>query len=221
MKAVILAGGKGTRLRPLTCHLPKPMVPLLNRPCMEYIVELLRDHGITEIAVTVQYMPEVIRSYFGDGSDWSVRLHYFEETVPLGTAGSIKNAQDFLDERFIVISGDALTDFDLSRAAKEHEQKKSLATMVLSRVNEPLEYGIVMTDEHGKISRFLEKPDWSEVFSDTVNTGIYILEPEVLNHIPFDQEYDFSNQLFPDLLKNGASLYGHVSEVVTTCTISP
>lgn len=212
MKAVIMAGGKGTRLRPLTCNLPKPMVPLLDKPCMEYMIELLKKHGITEIAVTVQYMPDVIRSYFGDGSEFGVKLHYFEETTPLGTAGSVKNAQSFLDERFIVISGDALTDFDLKQAEQFHEEHNSLATMILTRDEHPLEFGVVMTDEHNKVVRFLEKPEWGEVFSDTINTGIYILEPEVLDQIEYNQVYDFSQQLFPKLLEDQQPLYAYISD---------
>ncbi|UJF34392.1 sugar phosphate nucleotidyltransferase [Paenibacillus hexagrammi] len=212
MKAVIMAGGKGTRLRPLTCHLPKPMVPLTGKPCMQYTVELLKQYGIHDIAVTMQYLPEVIRSYFGDGSEFGVNMRYFDEDSPLGTAGSVKNAQKFLDETFIVISGDALTDFNLERALSFHQKQNSLATLVLTRVTHPLEYGIVMTDEQGKVNRFLEKPSWSEVFSDTVNTGIYILEPEVLDRIPDAQEYDFSGQLFPALLEAQEPMYGYISE---------
>ncbi|KPV60368.1 mannose-1-phosphate guanylyltransferase [Paenibacillus sp. A3] len=212
MKAVIMAGGKGTRLRPLTCHLPKPMVPLAGRPCMEYIIELLESHGITDIAVTIQYLPDVIRDYFGDGSRHGVRLHYFEETVPLGTAGSVKHAAPFLDEPFVVISGDALTDFDLTKAIRFHQEKRSLATLVLTRARHPLEYGVVMTDDDGRIVRFLEKPSWSEVFSDTVNTGIYILEPEVLDRFEPGIAYDFSQQLFPGLLSDGKPLYGYVAD---------
>jgi mannose-1-phosphate guanylyltransferase/phosphomannomutase len=212
MKAVIMAGGKGTRLRPLTSHLPKPMMPLLNRPCMEYIIELLKKHGITEIAITLQYLPDMIKSYFGDGSRFGVSLAYFEETIPLGTAGSVKNCLPFLDERFIVISGDALTDFDLSAAIAFHERKEALATLVLTHVESPLEFGVVMTEESGKVVRFLEKPNWSEVFSDTVNTGIYILEPEVLHHIPDNAEKDFSKDLFPRFLQDGRPMYGYVAD---------
>ncbi|MFW5435453.1 sugar phosphate nucleotidyltransferase [Paenibacillus apiarius] len=211
MKAVIMAGGKGTRLRPLTLKTPKPMVPLLNRPCMEYIIELLKRYDIHQIAVTVQYLPDVIRSYFGDGSDFGVQLHYFEENTPLGTAGSIKNAASFLDETFIVISGDALTDFNLRQAIQYHKRKHALATMVLTQVRSPLDYGVVMTDEEGKVTRFLEKPSWSEVFSDTVNTGIYVLEPEILSWIPERETYDFSMQLFPALLREDKPLYGYVA----------
>lgn len=207
-----MAGGKGTRLRPLTCRIPKPMVPLLDRPCMAYTIELLREHGITQIAVTTQYMPEVIRGYFGDGEAFGVELHYFDELTPLGTAGSVKNASAFLDERFIVVSGDALTDIDLGQAVAFHERREAMATIVLTRVDQPLEYGVVMTDETGRISRFLEKPDWSEVFSDTVNTGIYVLEPEVLRWIAPDREQDFSNDLFPLLMRRGEALYGYAAE---------
>ncbi|MFC4767611.1 sugar phosphate nucleotidyltransferase [Effusibacillus consociatus] len=212
MKAVIMAGGKGTRLRPLTCHLPKPMVPLLDRPCMEYIIDLLKRHGITDIAVTVQYLPQVIKNHFGDGSDFGIRLHYFEETSPLGTAGSVKNAEEFLDETFLVISGDALTDFDLSLAIEYHKAKQAIGTLVLTQVEVPLEYGVVMTQEDGKIIRFLEKPSWSEVFSDTVNTGIYVLEPEILQFFEKGREFDFSKDLFPLVMDKNLPLYGYVAD---------
>jgi len=212
MKAVIMAGGKGTRLRPLTCHTPKPMVPLLNRPCLEYAIELLKAHGITEIAITLQYLPDVIKSYFGDGSAFGVSLHYFTEHVPLGTAGSVKNCEAFLDERFIVLSGDALTDFDLTAALDYHLSRRALATLVLARVEHPLEFGVVMTEDSGRIVRFLEKPNWSEVFSDTVNTGIYILEPEVLDYIAPGVETDFSKQVFPYFLEHNLPMYGYIAK---------
>ncbi len=212
MKAVIMAGGKGTRLRPLTCRMPKPMVPLLDRPCMEYIIELLKRHGITEIAVTVQFLPQVIKAYFGDGSEFGVNLHYFEETAPLGTAGSVKNAEAFLDETFLVISGDALTDFDLTRAIQFHQDRAAIGTLVLTQVEVPLEYGVVMTKESGEIVRFLEKPSWSEVFSDTVNTGIYVLEPEILGFFDKDEQFDFSKDLFPMVMEKGLPLYGYIAD---------
>ncbi|MFZ5650471.1 MAG: sugar phosphate nucleotidyltransferase [Bacillota bacterium] len=212
MKAVIMAGGEGSRLRPLTCNRPKPMVPVLNRPMMEYIVELLKRHNITDIAVTLQYMPENIRDYFGSGWELGVNMRYFVEETPLGTAGSVKNADSFLDDTFIVISGDALTDFDLGRAIEFHREKGSLATLVLTRVDTPLEYGVVITEPQGNIRQFLEKPSWGEVFSDTVNTGIYILEPEVLEYINKGQTFDFSKDLFPLLLKEGRPLYGVILE---------
>lgn len=212
MKAVIMAGGKGTRLRPLTVHTPKPMVPLLNRPCMEYTIRLLKRHGITDIAVTLQYLPDAIRSYFGDGSRFGVSLTYFEEATPLGTAGSVKNCAEFLDDRFLVISGDTLTDIDLTEAVRFHERNGALATLILTRVETPLEFGVVMTDESGRITRFLEKPSWAEVFSDTVNTGMYVFEPEVLSYIEEDREVDFSKELFPAFLDAGLPLFGHIAE---------
>ncbi len=212
MKAVIMAGGEGSRLRPLTCALPKPMVPIVNRPCMEYIVNLLRRHGIRDIAVTLQYLPEEIRSYFGDGGDFGVNLVYFTEDTPLGTAGSVKNAASFLDETFIVISGDALTDCQLEKAAAFHRERKALATLVLTSVPCPLEYGVVIADREGRITRFLEKPGWGEVFSDTVNTGIYILEPEILDYIEENRMVDFSKDLYPRLLAEEMGLYAFVME---------
>ncbi|WHH58874.1 sugar phosphate nucleotidyltransferase [Petroclostridium sp. X23] len=211
MKAIIMAGGEGTRLRPLTCSRPKPMVPVMNKPVMEHIINLLKKHHITEIGVTLQYMPEIIQEYFGDGHDFGVNIRYFIEETPLGTAGSVKNAEEFLDDTFIVISGDALTDIDLEEAIRYHSEKKAVATLVLTRVNVPLEYGVVVTDGHGRITRFLEKPSWSEVFSDTVNTGIYILNPKVLNYFKSGEMFDFSKDLFPMLLKEGQPMYGHVS----------
>lgn len=210
MKAVIMAGGEGSRLRPLTCGLPKPLVPVLNRPIMHYIINLLKKHRFSDIGVTLQYMPEEIRNHFGNGSEYGVSLSYYVEETPLGTAGSVKNAASFLDRTFMVISGDALTDFDLSRAMEFHREKGSMATLVLTRVAIPLEYGVVITGRDGKVARFLEKPGWGEVFSDTVNTGIYILEPEVLDYIPPGQKFDFSKDLFPLLLREGKPLFGAV-----------
>ncbi|WP_157061947.1 sugar phosphate nucleotidyltransferase [Alicyclobacillus ferrooxydans] len=206
-----MAGGKGSRLRPLTSNLPKPMVPLLGRPCMEYIIDLLKRYGITEIAVTVQYLPQAIKNYFGDGSDYGVSLYYFEEETPLGTAGSVKNAEQFLDDTFVVISGDALTDFDLHQAVEFHNAKQAIGTVVMTRVENPVEYGIVQTDADGKITRFQEKPNWDEVFSNTANTGIYVFEPKVLTFFRQGQVFDFSKDLFPLLMKAGYPLYGYVA----------
>ncbi|MDD3654425.1 MAG: mannose-1-phosphate guanyltransferase [Desulfotomaculaceae bacterium] len=210
MKAIIMAGGEGSRLRPLTCGRPKPMVPVLNRPVMSHIVELLKEHGITDIGVTLQYMPEAIRDYYANGADYGVNLRYFVEETPLGTAGSVKNAAGFLDETFLVISGDALTDLELSRAVEYHKKQGAIATLVLTRVDCPLEYGVVITDRDGNITQFLEKPGWSEVFSDTVNTGIYVLEPEVLEYFDPGKKFDFSQDLFPLLLKRQKPLFGLV-----------
>lgn len=210
VKAVIMAGGKGTRLKPLTVNLPKPMVPVLNKPVMEYAVELLKKHNITDIAVTLQYLPEIIKDYFSDGTKFGVNLKYFEEAVPLGTAGSVKNAEDFLDDTFIVISGDGITDYNLAEAVEFHRRKGGIATLVMAKVANPLEYGIIMCNEENRIIRFLEKPSWGEVFSDTVNTGIYILEPEIFNYFNKDAFFDFSKDLFPLLLREGIPMHGYV-----------
>ena len=212
MKAVIMAGGEGTRLRPLTCNRPKPMVPVVNTPVMEHIIKLLKKHGFKDIAVTLQYMPDSIKDYFDDGSEFGVNLKYFVEDSPLGTAGSVKNAEDFLTETFVVISGDALTDLDISKAVAFHKEKHSMATLVLKKVDIPIEYGVVVTDKEGRITRFLEKPSWGEVFSDTVNTGIYILSPEIFSFFNKNEVFDFSKDLFPILLKNNLPMFGYVTQ---------
>ncbi len=212
MKAVIMAGGEGTRLRPQTSNLPKPMLPLVGRPMMEHIVSLLRRHGITDIVVTVAFLPNAIRSYFGDGSELGVRMAYATEETPLGTAGSVRNAREQLTERFLVISGDVLTDIDLSSVIAFHEKNQALATIALCAVENPLEFGIVITREDGTIERFLEKPGWGQVFSDTINTGIYVLEPEIFDRIPEGRSVDFSGEVFPSVLDAGDPMYGYVAD---------
>jgi len=211
MRAVVMAGGEGTRLRPLTAHRPKPLAPVLNMPIMEHIVLLLKQHGITEIIVTLHYLADEIEGYFGDGSEWGVKLIYSVEDTPLGTAGSVKQAEEHLrGEPFVIVSGDALTDINLSRAIAFHRDKGALATLVLSHVDNPLEFGVVITDEEGRIRRFLEKPSWGEVFSDTVNTGMYILEPQVLYYMEPGRPYDWSQDIFPRMLREEKPLFGYV-----------
>lgn len=178
---------------------------------MEHIVTLLKTHGITQIATTLFYQPEIITDYFGDGSRFGVNINYRKAEADLGTAGSVRNAKDLLDTRFLIISGDVLTDFDLSAALDFHQQKRSKATILLTRSPNPLQYGVVLTSEDGRIYRFLEKPTWGEVFSDTINTGIYILEPEILDLVPSGEEFDFSQNLFPLLLDQEIPLYGYVA----------
>lgn len=213
MRAVLMAGGSGTRLRPLTCDLPKPMVPVLNRPIAEHIIHLLRRHHINEVIATLHYLPDVMRDYFQDGSDFGIQITYaVEEDQPLGTAGCVKNIAELLDGTFLVISGDSITDFDLNAAIRFHQQRRSKATLVLKRVPNPLEFGVVIADEDGRIRRFLEKPSSSEIFSDTVNTGTYILETEVLDYLPANQESDFSKDLFPLLLEKDEPMYGYIAD---------
>lgn len=211
-KAVIMAGGFGTRLRPLTMKIPKPMVPVLNTPMMEHIVHLLKKYNIKNIVSLLYFHPDIITNYFGDGAGFGVNMEYIMAEADYGTAGAVKNGYEKLDDRFIIISGDVLTDFDLQKAIDFHVERGSKATILLTRVTKPLQYGIVMTEEDGKINRFLEKPSWGQVFSDTINTGIYILEPEVLDLIPYREEFDFSKDLFPTMLRKKMPLYGYVAE---------
>lgn len=211
MRAVVMAGGEGSRLRPLTSRRPKPLAPIANRPVMEHIVQLLRAHGVTEIVSTLHYLADEIETYFGDGSQLGVQMHYVVEDTPLGTAGAVKMAQHILhDDTFIIISGDAMTDLDITALVNAHRAAGNDATIALLRVNNPLEFGVVITDENGQITRFLEKPSWGEVFSDTINTGIYVLEPSILDYMDFGRTYDFSKDLFPRMLRDGKRLGGHV-----------
>ncbi len=207
-----MAGGEGTRLRPLTSNQPKPMIPLVNRPMMEHIVGLLHRHGFDDIVVTVAFLANTIRTYFGDGSELGVRMAYATEATPLGTAGSVRNASDGLDSRFLVISGDVLTDIDLSEVVALHEERGALATIGLTAVENPLEFGVVITNEDGSVERFLEKPTWGQVFSDTVNNGIFVLEPEIFDYIPEGRPSDFSEEVFPALLEQGQPIFGHVCD---------
>ena len=203
-----MAGGQGTRLRPLTSNLPKPMVPVVNKPTALHILELLARHGITDVVMTVAFLPQMIRNYFGDGSSFGIHIEYAVEETPLGTAGSVKNAEALLDDTFLVISGDALCDFDLSAVIDFHREREAVVTIALKSVENPLEFGVVIVDEDGHIERFLEKPGWGQVFSDTINTGIYVLEPTVFDHIPEGTSFDFSHELFPRLYDLRRPLYG-------------
>lgn len=208
-----MAGGEGTRLRPMTANQPKPLLPVVNRPIMEHVLLLLKRHGFTETVVTVQFLAALIRNYFGDGEEFGMNLSYATEEMPLGTAGSVKNAAEALrDDRFLVISGDALTDIDLSDMLRFHKENGAMVTIGLKRVPNPLEFGIIIVDDEGRIQRFLEKPTWGQVFSDTVNTGIYIMEPEVLDHVAEGESVDWSSDVFPKLLAEGAPLFGYIAD---------
>lgn len=213
MKAVVMAGGEGTRLRPMTSNLPKPLLPVVDRPVMEHVLHLVKRHGIHDVVVTVQFLASLIKNHFGDGSDLGINLTYAHEDQPLGTAGSVKNAAEALSgEPFLVISGDALTDFDLTEAIKYHRDKQAMVTVCLTRVPNPLEFGITVLDAEGRVERFLEKPTWGQVFTDTVNTGIYIMEPEVLDYVAEGRQVDWSGDVFPQLMEEGQPVYGYVSE---------
>ena len=210
MKAVILAGGLGTRLRPVTGEHPKPMVPLLGRPMMEHIVQLLRENGYTRICAALHYRAGEIMAHFGDGRKFGVELEYRIETENLGTAGSVKNCRDFYqDEDFLVISGDAACDYDLGSLMEFHRKRGAAATLALSAEKTPLRYGLAVTDHDGRIRSFIEKPDWPQVVTDLVNTGIYVLSPEAMARVP-EGPFDFGRDLFPKLLWEGAALCGQV-----------
>ncbi|MBA2388855.1 MAG: NTP transferase domain-containing protein [Geodermatophilaceae bacterium] len=212
MKAVVMAGGEGSRLRPLTLGRPKPMIPLVNKPMLSHILDLLKRHGITDIVITLQYLADRIKEYYGDGSTLGLNIEYSVEDVPLGTAGSVKRAAHLLDDTFLVISGDALTDFDLGAIVNFHRERAAVATLTLARVPNPLDYGVVHTDEEGRVVRFYEKPGWSEVLSDTVNTGIYVLEPEVLDRIESGIVCDFGHDLFQRMIEEEKRVMGYVAE---------
>ncbi|HEY6872867.1 MAG TPA: mannose-1-phosphate guanyltransferase [Geobacteraceae bacterium] len=209
MKAVIMAGGFGTRIQPLTCTMPKPMIPLMNRPIMLHIVELLKKHHITDLVMLLYHQPMAIKNFFRDGADFGVRITYVTPLEDMGTAGAVKCAEKYLDERFMIISGDLLTDFNLKKIIDFHEDNKALATITLTSVKDPLQFGVVVTDKNRRITQFLEKPGWGEVISDTINTGIYVLEPEIFKYIPEKENFDFSQDLFPLLLKNREPLFGY------------
>lgn len=212
MRAVVMAGGEGTRLRPLTTNVPKPLLPVVGEPIMGHILRLLHRHGITEAVVTVQYLASSIRSYFGDGAELGMQLSYATEAVPLGTAGSVRNAERGLrGERFLVVSGDALTDIDLGALLAFHDQQGAAVTVALARKPNVVEFGNVITSEDGRIERFVEKPTWGQVFSDTVNTGIYVIEPHVLRSIPVDEVVDWARDVFPQLIEAGEPVFGFVT----------
>lgn len=209
MKAVILAGGEGSRLRPLTLGRPKPMTPLFGKPVLGHILDLLRRHGVTEIAVTLHYLPAAVTDYFGDGSEYGVSLNWFVEETAVGTAGSVKLCGGFLgDEDFLVVSGDAVTDLDLTELVRRHREAGAVATLALCRREEPLEYGLVRTDEAGRVLGFVEKPGWGQVSTELVNTGLYVLSRRAMDLVPENTDYDFGKELFPKLLERGEALYG-------------
>jgi len=212
MKAVVMAGGEGSRLRPLTSQHPKPLVPVAGTPVIEHILRLLRVHGITKVIVTLQYLGAEIRNRLGDGSDLDMEIEYVVEDRPLGTAGSVRNAAHLLEDTFLVISGDSLTDIDLTAVIEEHRRRGSHASIVLKSVPNPLEYGVVVTEPDGRVSRFLEKPSWGEVFSDHANTGIYVIEPTVLKHIKPGTSVDWAQDVFPQMLRRREPLFGIVAE---------
>jgi len=212
MKAVILVGGEGTRLRPLTYDIPKSMVPIVNRPFLEHMINQLKDHGIDDIILTLCYLPHQIQSYFGDGSNFGVKLTYVIEDHPLGTAGAVKNVEAFLDETFFVFNGDVFTDLDLSAMMRLHRQQRAKVTIALTPVEDPTIYGVVETKAQGEVQRFIEKPRPETITTNMINAGTYIVEPDVLSHIPGGTSFTFERGLFPLLLERGDPIYSYPSD---------
>ncbi|HDQ26170.1 MAG TPA: nucleotidyltransferase [bacterium] len=213
MKAAILAGGFGTRLRPLTANTPKPMAPVMNTPMLEHIINLLKKHGFTDITMMLFFQPEAITGYFKDGAAFGVKISYVTSDRDLGTAGCVKLAEKIFDgEDFLVISGDVFTNFDITKALEFHRKKAAAATMLLTKSPDPLRYGIVITEKNGRVKKLLEKPSWGEVFSDTINTGIYVFSPKIFGYIPADTNFDFAKDLFPLVLSKKEELFGFVAE---------
>ncbi len=212
MQALILAGGKGTRLRPLTIHTPKPVVPIVNKPFLNYQIDLLKAAKVTDITLSLSYQPGKIEEIFADGQDYGVRIHYAVEASPLGTGGAYKNADAHLKETAIVFNGDVLTDMDLAKIVAQHKARKAAATIVLVPVEDVSAFGVVETDSEGRVQRFVEKPKPGETNSNTINAGCYILEPHILNYVPAGEQYSFEYQIFPAILAAGEPFYSYVHE---------
>jgi NDP-sugar pyrophosphorylase family protein len=210
MQALILAGGKGTRLRPLTVYTPKPIVPICNRPFLLYQIDTLKRAGITDITLSLSYQPHKIEQQLGDGSDFGVHLKYTTEPQPMGTAGAYKYAEELIREPTVVFNGDILTDLDLKAVIREHDERGATATIVLTPVENPSAYGLVETEEDGRVRRFLEKPKPDEITVNTINAGTYVLHPRVLDYIPAGENHSFEYGLFPTLLERGEKFYAHI-----------
>ncbi len=210
LQAVILAGGMGTRLRPLTLNRPKPVVPLVNVPFLHHQLALLAAHGVTDVILSVSHLPDVIRGIMGDGHAAGVRLRYVVEEEPLGTAGGVRNAADLVEGRIVVLNGDILTDVDLGAMLAAHEARRAKASIFLTPVENPTAYGLVDLTPDGRVHRFLEKPGWDEITTNTINAGIYVLERELLELIPKGQPYSMEREFFPMLLERHLPFLGHV-----------
>jgi len=211
MKAIILVGGEATRLLPLTCNISKAMVPVLNTPFLEHVIRYLSSHEIKDITLTLSHLSQPIESYFGNGSQFGVKISYTMEDSPLGTAGAVKNAERYLDETFLVLNGDIFTDLDITAMIDFHLERKAKATIASTLVEDPTSYGLMETNAKCRITQFVEKPDWSQVTTNMVNAGTYVLEPDVLNLIPPQTNFSFEHKLFPLLLEQGEPMYTYPS----------
>jgi len=211
MDAVVMAGGRGVRFQPFTEYRPKPMIPFLNKPVMEYTINKLKHAGIKRIIVLLGYLSDMVKEYFGNGSRFGVKIEYIRGNEPYGTAGSVKRAAEHIDGAFLVVSADIITEIDLRKFVKFHAVKDGKVNIALSEVKNPYQYGIAMVDNRDRIFRFLEKPKKTQVFSKLVNTGIYIIKPEIMDLVPPNKRFDFSRDLFPMLLNRSEAIYGYRS----------
>lgn len=216
MKAIILVGGKATRLLPLTCNTPKAMLPVLNKPFLEHVIRYLGRHQVKDIILALGHLARPIEDYFGDGSRFDVKLSYVVEDTPRGTAGAVKNAESYLDGTFLMLNGDIFTDLDITAMVDFHRKVKAKATIALTPVDNPTSYGLLETNTDGRVTRFLEKPGWDEVTTNTINAGTYVLEPDVLTQIPPDTEVSIERKVFPRLLSQGEPVYAYSSPAYWT-----
>ncbi len=215
MKAVIIAGGLGTRLRPLTYNTPKPIVPVANRPLVVHQIEHLVRHGVDEVILNLHYLSHEIKKALGDGSGWGIKIHYSIEESPLGTAGAVKNAEEFFDNGpMVIFNGDVLTDLNISKVVAYHKEKKARVTLTLTEVEDPTAFGLIVTDKDGRVRQFLEKPSWSmleTIKARTINAGTYIVDPKIFKNVPKGKPYSFERELYPSLLEKGERIFGYLS----------
>ncbi len=221
MKAVILVGGEGTRLRPLTYSVVKAMVPVLNRPFIEYVIRYLSNHNIREIILALGYKPDCITDYFGDASQLGTKLVYSVESEPLGTAGAVKNAEEHIEGTFFVLNGDIFTDLNLTDMLQFHRNKGAKVTIALTPVEDPTRFGVVETDNQQRVKRFVEKPSRNQVTSNMINAGVYIIESQVLKRIPQGKRFMFERDVFPVLLADGEPVFGYATDVYWIDTGTP
>ncbi|RLE06539.1 hypothetical protein DRZ78_04565 [Candidatus Aerophobetes bacterium] len=211
VRAMVLAAGLGTRLKPLTYRVSKPMVPVINKPSILYPLRLLKKYGIDEVIINLHYQAEQVKEYLGGGEKFGLKIIYSEEKHLLGTAGGVKKMEEYFTDTFLVLSADGISNIDLGRVVRFHREREAMATVVLKEKEERFNYGIALCDEGGRITRFMEKPSWGEFFSNKINTGIYVFDPKVFSYIPPGQEYDFGHQVLPEMVKAEEKVYGYVT----------
>lgn len=213
MKAIIIAGGLGTRLRPLTYNTPKPIVPVVNRPFIVHQIEHLVKHGVDEIILSLHYLPDEIKKILGDGRQWGIKINYSIEEHPLGTAGAVKNADKFFDSGpMVIFNGDVLTDINISKVVNFHREKRARVTLTLTEVEDPTPFGLILTDKEGRVTKFIEKPGWNVVTAKTINAGIYVVDPKIFANVPKGKEHSFERELYPALLEKGEPIFGFLSK---------